>query len=334
VVEPAIKAGAGPPTPDLALRLAVQALKCDRITVEVVAAFDAAAIPYILLKGPSIARWLYPSGGRSYCDTDLLVPADEFDRAERVIRSMGFVGRKDEFHPLERNVVPEETALVRPEGSDLGPVGVVDLHRNLSSLPFSDSVLWNAFSADTELIPIAGVNVRVLGRTALALHIVQHAVHHGFGFHTDEDLRRAIAVMSLDDWRPVVDLAKELGISDVLGFGLRRNETGAEIADLLELPSLVLADSAYWALGSPRGVTAVSEFLSASTYRERLRRLRWSLFPSPARLRSVSGRPDARGVALLAVYVSEWANMASGFLPAVRFARDRRRQIDSQKSAG
>lgn len=60
--------------PSLALVAAAWTLSCDRIAAEVTSALRHAAIPTILLKGPSIARWLYPSGGRHYIDTDILVP--------------------------------------------------------------------------------------------------------------------------------------------------------------------------------------------------------------------------------------------------------------------
>jgi hypothetical protein len=60
-------------------------------------------VPAILLKGPSVARWLYPAGGRAYADSDLLVPASEFSRAEKVLRSLGFTELLAGFHPFERN---------------------------------------------------------------------------------------------------------------------------------------------------------------------------------------------------------------------------------------
>ncbi len=35
----------------------------DRVTEEVVAAFNGARVASVLLKGPSIAQWLYPKAG-------------------------------------------------------------------------------------------------------------------------------------------------------------------------------------------------------------------------------------------------------------------------------
>jgi Uncharacterised nucleotidyltransferase len=299
--------------PGRALLNASRALGCDRVSAEVVGAFQDAGIPSILLKGPSIARWLYPCGGRTYGDTDLLVPAGEFSRAETALRSLGFTELVKGLHPFEQGV---EIAFARQPELGRGPGGTVDLHRNLTILPTPDGLLWEAFSADTETVPIGGVNLRVLGRTALALHVVIHAVQHGFRFHTDEDLRRAVTAMSADDWRPVADLAERLGIARILGFGLRHYAAGAEIADSLALP-----DPRFWKLFAPRG----SAFWSAPTLGAKAKQIRWTLLPSPAKIRYVSGLRDAHGCTLLLGYAQWWRDLAPAFVSAVRFFMDSHR---------
>ena len=153
---------------DRGLRLAAQALNCDRITAEVVRAMNAADIPTVLLKGPSIARWLYPAGGRTYSDTDLLVPFQDFPRAEVVLRSLGFKGL-DGVNPLERLLTAiEETTFVRRDATGVSPVAKVDLHHNLPSLPTSGASLWEAFWAESETIVVAGVEVRTSSYRARA----------------------------------------------------------------------------------------------------------------------------------------------------------------------
>jgi hypothetical protein len=277
-----------------------------------------------LLKGPSVARWLYPSGGRTYVDTDLLVPACEFSRAGDVLKSLGFFEVVEGLHPFEQSVKMEVGFARRPE-LGRGPAEVVDLHRNLPTLPTPGEFLWEAFSAGTETITIGNVEVCVLGRTALALHVVVHAVQHGFQFHTSEDLRRAITVMSVDDWRPVADLAARLGIEGILGLGLRNHAGGADIADSLALPFLSPDDPWSWMLSAPRGSAALTEFSSAPTLRAKAQRIRSKLLPSPAWIRHVSRRPDAHGRTLLLAYARWWRDLAPAFVSAVRFVRDRRR---------
>jgi len=285
-----------------------------------------AGVPNILLKGPSIARWLYPAGGRTYVDTDLLVPARELGRAEAVLRSLGFTELLEGFHPFELGAEPVvETAFARRPERGLGPGGTVDLHRNLPLLRARDELLWEALSAETETVPVGDVEIRVLGRTALALHVVVHAVQHRFQLHTDEDLRRAITVMSVDDWRPVADLAQRLGIAEILGLGLRHHAAGAEIADGLALPSPSPADPRFWMLSAPRGSASLTAFWPALTLRAKVQRIRWTLLPSPAKIRYVSRLPDARGPKLLLAYARWWRDLAPAVVCAARFVRSRQR---------
>lgn len=105
---------------------AVRVLAVDRVTAEVVPALAAVGIRPILLKGPSIARWLYPSGGRSYGDTDLLVPPADFARAGSVLERPGpKVLREQRFSPPVRQVAADELLqpvdLVVERGGELGP---------------------------------------------------------------------------------------------------------------------------------------------------------------------------------------------------------------------
>jgi Uncharacterised nucleotidyltransferase len=285
-----------------------------------------AGIPAILLKGPSIARWLYPSGGRSYVDTDLLVPAGELNRAEEALRSLGFTELLEGFHPFELGAEPGmETAFSRRPELGLGPGGTVDLHRNLPMLRAPDEFVWEALSAETETLPIGDVEIRVLGRTALALHVVIHAVQHQFQLHTDEDLRRAITVMSVDDWRSVADLARRLGAAEILGFGLRHHAAGADAADGLGLPNLSLTSSQLGMWFAPRGSASLVEFWPALTLRAKVQRIRWTLLPSPAKIRYVSRLPDAHGHTLLLAYARWWRELAPALVSAVRFVGGRRR---------
>jgi hypothetical protein len=57
----------------------------DQVAAEVVSAFRREGIDTVLLKGPALARWLHPEGGRSYGDTDLLVAPVDFPAAEAVL---------------------------------------------------------------------------------------------------------------------------------------------------------------------------------------------------------------------------------------------------------
>jgi hypothetical protein len=89
--------------------LAAQALARNRVSAEVLDALAAAGVDAVLLKGSSFARWLYGDGEpRTWTDTDVLVAPARRDRAEAVLRDLGFGAR------------------LRPE--DLAPGRVVHAH--------------------------------------------------------------------------------------------------------------------------------------------------------------------------------------------------------------
>jgi hypothetical protein len=308
--------------PSARLLNAARNLAVDRVTAEVVAALDAAGIPSILLKGPSIARWLYPEGGRRYCDTDLLVQASDRPRAVDVLGAMGFTDRLQGFHPFERSAMPTAaTSFVRAPSVGDGRGGDVDLHRNLPSLSTPDDVLWEVLNTHVTTLEVGGRPVRVLDHTGVALHVVLHAVQEGFRLHTEEDLRRAVATLSLSEWEAVAALAERLGVANVVGRGLRHHPAGVDIADRLGLPQLVVEESPYrWALlGGPRGVTSLEMVREAQTWTERLRLARWAIVPSAAKVRYVYAMPDAGRGSTIRGYVRWWQDLAKASVPAAKF---------------
>ena len=183
---------------------AVRALAVDAVSAEVIAAFRTAGIPSILLKGRSIARWLYPRGGRSYGDTDVLVREGDVAAAEAVLRRLGFVDIADEWASAEH--MPHEIArtFVRPLAPERPPErghgGNVDLHWSIHHVPVAPDVVWKTFNAHTTTLLLGGVETTALDTTALALHVVLHAAQHAKEKHTGEDLRRAVRALSVEEW--------------------------------------------------------------------------------------------------------------------------------------
>ena len=317
-------------TPRPSVLGAMRALAVDRVTAEVVAAFDAAGVPSILLKGPSIGRWLYPAGDRTYMDTDLLVPADAFDRAGVVLKELGFVDPVERWPDFERPPDAPSRDYLRRRGGQ--PAGVVDLHRTLSELDAPMDVVWSTLSANTETLTVAGVQARVLNTTALALHIVLHAVHHGVGLHghglhTAEDLRRLIERLPPEGWGPVAELARALGAEDRLALGLRLDPQGTRVAEAVGLPDATVESSPSWLSFAPRGAGSLSRLSAAPTLRDKLLCVRWAIFPSQDKVRYVS-RVRARGpMALARAYGRWWQGLARSAVPAIRYVLAHRRTV-------
>ena len=156
-------------------------------TGEVVSAMAASGVETIVLKGPSVARWLYERPwARVTSDCDLLVSSAELARAERVLGELGFV--KESFSELEgdRPLLSHPWYRAGPNNSI-----TVDLHHGLPGAGTQGERFWEVISEFTEPMSLRGTKVEVLAPAALAAHLALHAAQHGGG-------------------RPVVDLVRAL----------------------------------------------------------------------------------------------------------------------------
>lgn len=302
---------------------AVRCLIIDQVTAEVVGALVGAGIDSLLLKGPSLADWLYPEGGRSYVDTDLLVAPASFLPAQEVLVGLGFADTEEGFSRHERaaHAVTYERA---------GPGGLaywVDLHQSLSALRAHPQKVWESLATGSEEMVVGGRRLRILGRTALAMHVVLHAAQHGLvdGERPLEDLRRALRVVSLAQWGQSAALAAQLGAEDAFGVGLSLLPEGKELSTALGL-AVSARPAVRLAAGSrPRGADALAAVADAPSLRAGLARAGRVLIPSRASVRR--SRPVARRgrIGLAVGYVSRLGRMAVALGPAlVAWVRARR----------
>lgn len=304
------------------LDAATRTVLVDQITVEVVRALDAASVASILLKGPTFAALLYPTGGRSYGDTDLLVAPDDLSAAGKVLTELGFTNTSDGLHSTE-HAFAREFVRVRDERRD-----IVDLHWGLD--PGGDPrEAWRLLSRETEAMPLGPITVMSLNTAGRALHVALHAAQHGLmgpqpadsGGQTGEDLRRALAVIPEPLWAKAAALATAIGSVDAFGFGLRMTPAGSALATRLNLAT---DRPAAWRFGGsgqvPRGAARLARFHDAPTRRAKVGVLARGAFPSRAHVRhSARTRLGQRFVVF--GYLEYWRIAASGLAHAARFNR-------------
>ena len=268
----------------------------DRVTEEVVFAFNQARVPTVLLKGPSIAQWLYPEGGRSYRDTDLLVCPDDFTRATEVLRSLRFGAPShalvDHAHTYQRDAD--------------GYAQSVDLHRTLLYFSSPPADVWRALSGSHATIALGDIHVDVLGVPQRCLHMAIHALQHAFEARGPfEDLRRAVAAASFEEWTEAAAVSRHLGAEDALAAGLCLIPEGAALSDRLGLTAQ-RRGTVRIAATADRQLSAyqVQRFLDADTFGERLRLLVNPIMLSPANLRQVSPLARHGPLGLTMAYVA------------------------------
>ena len=254
------------------LRLRAWNLRVDGLTAEVTDAFEEAGIPVILLKGPSIADWLYADdAARYYGDTDLLVSPRDWEAAQGVLRSLGFA---DDLGPLGHPRMESLTSYPWTRGT----LDNVDLHCSLWGIEASPEVVWETLSPHVERQRVGRKEVSVLAAGPRALHICLHAAQHGLNATQQlEDLRRALASLPPEVWHGAAEFAERLEATGALVTGLRLLPEGRTVVSRLHLqevtsvtavlrqPSVPTAEG-FEQLASTRGVRAKLSLMRAELF--------------------------------------------------------------------
>lgn len=284
------------------LKAAAQRLRVDYATAEVLRALADAGIPTLLLKGASIVRWLYESGGtRSYADGDLLVPPARFDDAGAVLAGLGFEPE------LEETDMPDwwrEHGVCWYRSDDSVEI---DLHRTVAGLEADPERVWERLSERTEPIEIAGFEARALAIPGRALHLALHAAQHGAAGRHAQELELALGQTDEATWRAAAELARDLDGVDAFGTGLRLAPSGSAMAARLELGSDRSAKVALQAAGFVEGTLTLDRFAS-SGLGTRASILRYKLAPPPTFMRKWSplARRGKLGLALAYLWRPLW----------------------------
>lgn len=299
----------------------VQAMAVDQVTAEVVTALETRGVDMILLKGPAIARLLYPRGGRAYVDTDLLVSPDDFEVARNVLVARGFV-------LISSGISTHALAYARPDPAT-GRSFTVDLHQRLPHFRRSAGEAWSVLRAETVEMTIAGVTVRALSVPGRAMHVALHAAQHGEPKRQPlEDLRRAIAMVGFVDWQRASALAHALGAEDLFGAGLRLSPQGAPLANRLGLPDRVPLALRLKANGRMHpGARELQRLADARTRGQRLLVLREGLLPRADVMRSLTPLARRGRAGLILAHVTRLlsiARRAVATLACLRSAHRRR----------
>jgi len=265
-----------------AVHAAALAARVDRVTAEVVTAMREVGIRPLLLKGPSIATWLYEDGTRPYDDSDLLVAPGSYRRAGDVLRELGF--RHHEYVWLR--YVQTWLRGSGPSGVPHGGPNAVDLHRSLNGIRASADTVWEVLSAETDTLQVGGIDVEVFSLPARALHVGLHAAQHGArAEQTLEDLGRALRFADEQVWRQAADLAERLDAMPAFASGLRLDPEGARLAERLGLPARPPPGVALRIDVQNSAAIALESLTSERSLRARARLLLQALFPSRSYMR-------------------------------------------------
>ncbi len=313
------------------LHAAMRTLRIDATSAEVFVALRARGIPSVLLKGPSVARWIYEKARRTYEDCDLLVRSADLDEADRVLRSLGFERRGLDSIPGDW---PKHAAVYRRSGV------VVDLHRTLLGVDAGEDRLWDALAPHREPMRVGGADVDVLDPAGRALVLALHAAKDGGRAEKPlTDLERALDALELDVWRSASGIAAEVGAVEAFAAGLRRVPAGRAVGEQLDLTSHVTPEIALRQAAAPPLSAGIDWLLRSPGTSSKARLVLRKFFPPPAFMRDWSSvaRRGPAGLALAYVWRLLW--VAWRVVPAVgaviraRTTADRSLRVGSPSEA-
>ena len=306
---------------------AASTFRLDVKGAEIREALTTRGIRTVLLKGPALARMLYPSPrGRPYSDVDLLVNPATLQQAEQVLSTAGF----RRFEP-ESAVRQTDAAVGRAVGAHGAAHGsawlrerdsfVVDLHDSLPQCGAPARMVWDALAEHLDVLIVAGVAAETLDRPASALLVALHAAHHGPGWGSAlVDLEAALTVFDRGCWEAARDLAVTLHAEEAMGVGLGLSDAGRALARGLSLPTEPASGTRLRWAGAPWSSSVLETLIGQRGLRMKTMLVWRVLWPSPDALRrgSALARRGRRG--LLAAYAVRLVRLACK-LPAAQRAR-------------
>ena len=306
--------------PPFALLRVAQSLGADGVTAEVTKAFRRAGIESILLKWPALARWLYEdSSSRVYLDADLLVDNARLHEAEAVLARLGF-SRYPEV-PSPNGELPHAESWVRERDA-----GEVDLHRTLFGVGVSPQAVWRELRRATERLDVAGVEVDVPSLPARGYIVAAHAGQHApDGEKPIEDLRHAVAALSIEDWERTAELAARLHATQTLAIGLSLVPEGAALTERLGLADPEVVRSTVAPGSSAPLAMGIDRLFRTRGLASKLALLAREAVPDPGYLRWRSPLARRGTAGLIVAYLLRPLWLARYAIPSVRAWRRARR---------
>lgn len=294
------------PTPALGvINEVAYALLLDRVAAELSDSLIQRGIQSILLKGTTVAKWLYRDGvPRPYEDIDLLVSPAQFGEVERALSEHGFdlAGTSHHAHTWLR----------------ARDAATVDLHWSIVGIGADPQDAWNLLAGDTERLRVGGSLVEVLARPAQALHLALHAVQHPWRERQSLfDLERALEQAPPDVWKRAGGLSRRLDAERGFSAGLRLLPAGQALVEELRLTQRLSVEVILREEESPALALGFEHLASTPGLRGKLRFLLSRLFPSPEKLRSTSLLARRGRTGLLAAYPARVFWMLARATPAL-----------------
>jgi hypothetical protein len=292
-------------------------LTVDLLTVEVVSAFRQRGVPSILLKGPTIANWLYPDGRpRPYGDCDLLLPPEHTASAQEVLLRLGFHYGYESLGPGAL-----EEGLFWTRGLD-----TVDLHSTLQGINADPDRVWAVLSRHVQQERVGGLEVDALSLAARAMHVALHAAQHGRRDAVPmQDLARALELVPIEMWQEATRIAMQLDAAGSFATGLSLLPRGETVVQRLGIEKDSSVRGLLFADTAPTVSFTLEELRTTSGIVGKLRLVARKAFPTRAHMRLYWPLARRGTLGLAAAYCTRIATKLGKLVPAlIAWSRARR----------
>jgi Uncharacterised nucleotidyltransferase len=284
-----------PPDP-ARLDSAILSLRNDRVLGEVAGALGAAAVDWILLKGPAVRLRLYAGATRDYRDLDLLVDPGAEPRAYAALESIGFATREG-FGAPEGVAVHHEWT----RGVDM-----VEVHVTLNGIDAPPPRVWEELRRRRRAIEVGDTTVWALDDTAMALHLALHAAQHGPAMAKGiEDLQRGLAQLPRETWAAASALAASLSAEPA--FAAAMGLVSPELAAGVPVTGTPTPEALLRSRSANSLAIGLTRLQLADGPRARLRHVLRLLFPSRQFLRRWTSLDRGRALPYPVAYVRRMA---------------------------
>lgn len=291
---------------------------------EVCWTLERVGVPHVVLKGASVADWLYAPEERRFGDVDVLVPAD------RLAAALTALAARDLHHELAGAAVGEAAvhSVTLRRRTPAGGLYEVDVHTAFPGLEVADA--YAALAEHVTTMPVAHRSVPVLAEPARLVLLVLHAGRNGVAAaQSVQDLRRALARIDEPAWRVAGELVRGWGATGLFAAALRMLPEGAALADRLALPTRASAAWRLRTMSAPGPAHRLNQLLEAP-WPQRLRLLAREALPTAPFMRYAWPLARRGRLGLTAAYVQRWCGLGVRLPRMWRLVRAVRRDASSR----
>jgi hypothetical protein len=265
--------------PEPVLQRQAWSLIIDEACRTIQAHLERAGHAFIMLKGATIASWIYPEPARrTYLDLDILVSPDSEEQIVDCLREIGY------FPLLDAGTLRPFSANEQPLS---GPRGVmIDLHVALQGVRLEPADAWKTLSRDAVEWQWSGTRVRALAPPARAMHLALHVAQRGLvDQQAVRDLQLGLERLDGALWEEAGRVAARLHAVEAFTAGLQLLPEGSALVRRLRLDPTRDLETQMLAASVPHSAVAIERFISARGWRQRLILVRAKLLPSAQWLR-------------------------------------------------